>query len=423
MHFYDNCHNYIKKTIEIGIIPNLVIDRNEAYIIDPVYGIIRNRVNAEIAKTLFRLFLINRNDMDHDLAFKLINYLVNRQNHDGSWNEIHVKYNEKSALITSIVGESLIELIVNLQNKNIKCTNNFTYDYYFQALNKAKNYVLNNQISNGFFRKSSLYTADFLNVDATCGAFLAKYGDVFSDKKCIEVAKNTIEHIFTYQSEDGSIPYTTENKGNYSYSMQIPCIHYQGVTIYYLLKVIYSLKTNEYDSYFKKAILWLKNVQLYNGKFDWSKSGLMFAYYLSGAYAFAIPCFVYALKWNKQYESNIDMSFKLLEQNTSIIVNRWEKESMLTFPKSVSITAKSALIGNYPIKHIFFRFGYGIYRQFARRRFSNNVNPKIFRFLSGIMNIDTSTIEPDNNFPDLFMTSEVLDCLSYSLVINYINME
>ena len=56
-----------------------------------------------------------------------------------------------------------------------------------------------------------------------------------------------------------------------------------------------------------------------------------------------------------------------------------------------------------------------MYRQFSRRRFSNSVNPEMFNLLSGILGIESSTIEPDNNFPDLFMTSEVLDCLSYSI--------
>ncbi len=142
----------------------------------------------------------------------------------------------------------------------------------------------------------------------------------------------------------------------------------------------------------------------------------MFAYYLSGAYAFAIPCFMYGTKWSSNYSENAEKAMSVLETNVKSIVNRWERGSILSFPLYIFTALNTANIGNYPVSHKLFRFGYGMYRQFARCRFSNSVNPKIFNIISKVMNVNTSTVEPDNNFPDLFMTSEVLDCLSYSLV-------
>lgn len=400
----EHMHRMVCGIIEKGILPTLKIEDDVAYTVDPVYGIARNRVNAECVKALLRI-TDEKNSYQSDITNKLLKRLITKQAADGSWNEIHVKYNHPSALITSIVGEALLDGFVSTGNNDLEI-----------PIQKAKGYVLANQISTGYFRKSSVYVGDHLNVDATCGAFLAKYGKVFSDKECLDAARKTAEHVCKYQFLDGAFPYTNENKGNYQYDMQLPCIHYQGVTIYYLLKIIDALETEDFDPFIRKGVEWLKSVQLSDGRFDWSESGLMFAYCLSGAYAFAIPCFLYATKWDISYTSNAEKALQVMEENVNAIVNRWESASMWSLPFSVFTAAKTASIGNYPIKHRCFRFGYGMYRQFARRRFSNSVNPRLFNFLASTMGIETSTIEPDNNFPDLFMTSEVLDCLSYAMV-------
>ncbi len=396
-------HELVTRIIRNGILPSIKVEGELAYTVDPVYSIARNRVNAECAKTLMRINNIGDTDYT-ELVEKLLNWLLRKQNTDGSWNEVHVKYNQPSALITSIVGEAMVDGF-----KAVK------YDTFADAAREARDFVLNNQISSGYFKKSSIYTADHLNVDATCGAFLAKYGKVFSDSECLDAARITAEHICKYQFSDGAFPYTNENKGNYQYGLDIPCIHYQGVTLYYLLKIIGSLESDWLDPEFEKGIKWLISVQFPDGKFDWSKSGLMFAYYLSGAYAFAVPCFMYGTKWDPAYSKNAEKTLKVLESNVRDIANRWESASILSFPASFFTAFQTANIGNYPVSHRLFRFGYGMYRQFARRRFSNDVNPRMFNLLAGTMCIKTSTIEPDNNFPDLFMTSEVLDCLSYSL--------
>lgn len=396
-------YSLISETIQKGILPNQKVEGNLAYTVDPVYGIIRNRVNAECVKTLIRINGLRGSEYTNHIE-KLLNWLLDKQNSDGSWNEVHVNYNHPSALITSIVGEALVDGYLLLKNERLK-----------MAAFQARDFVLENQISPGYFKKSSVYTGDHLNVDATCGAFLAKFGKMFSDSECLDAAKTAAEHICKCQFSDGAFPYTNEKKGNYQYCLNIPCIHYQGVTLYYLLKIIDSLDNGWLDHEFEKGIKWLASVQFPDGKFDWSRSGLMFAYYLSGAYAFSIPCFIYGTKWNSTYSENAEKALNVLGLNVKDIVNRRENASMISFPASIFTTFNTANIGNYPLSHRLFRFGYGMYRQFSRRRFSNSVNPEMFNLLSGILGIESSTIEPDNNFPDLFMTSEVLDCLSYSI--------
>ena len=50
---------------------------------------------------------------------KLLNWLLDKQNSDGSWNEVHVNYNHPSALITSIVGEALVDGYLLLKNERL----------------------------------------------------------------------------------------------------------------------------------------------------------------------------------------------------------------------------------------------------------------------------------------------------------------
>lgn len=368
---------------------------SEAYLKDPVFHIVRNRVNSEFLKTIIRT---NKNK---EMINKIISFIISQQNENGSWNEVHPNYSKPSSLITSIIGDSLI---IGYE---------FLSENQLEALEKAKSYVISME-KDSFFLKSEGYTADHINVDATCGAFLANYGKKFSDKECLELAEKVALHIINSQLDDGSFPYTI-NKGNYAYNLDIPCIHYQGVTLYYLSKI------NEFidKEWIKKSILegckWLASVQDKNGSFDWSKSGLMFAYYLSGAYGFAFASFNYAAQWEPKYNENARKSLEMLIKNSKGIMLRWETSEWLNLPSTIVTTFKTSLVGNYPLRHRFFRFGYGTYRQIARRRYSENLDDKAFKFLTKIFRIKNSTIDPFSNYPDMFMTSEVLDCLSYSL--------
>ena len=384
--------NYIVGNVQKNIVEN----NDDAYILDPVFNIVRNRVNAEYVKTLIR---IQKNEM---LAKKIIRYILKQQNTNGSWNEIHPHYNSPSSLITSIIGDALLLGSYLFEDYEID-----------KAIQLAKNYVLS-QENTGIFLKSESYTADHLNVDATCGAFLAHYGEKYDDEVCREVALKTAKHIINNQFSDGLFPYTT-NKGNYSYNLNVPCIHYQGVTIYYLTKIYEYLE----EEWLKKSIIngtaWLADVQKDSGKFNWSKSGLMFAYYLSGSYAFAFATFKYATKWEKKYLKNADKSFYELNKNINGLVLRWEKDNWRSYPSSIFTTFKTSFLGEYPYSYKLFRFGYGSYRQIARRRFSETSNDKLFKKLVNILNLNISTVESFSNHPDMFMTSEVLDCVSYSL--------
>ena len=368
----------------------LVVQGDRAYFLDPVFGIVRNRVNAEICKSMLRTG-------DGRYAERMLNYMLEHQNADGSWNEIHVNYNQPSALITAFIGDALLH----------------AYDRYPHpgALKTARDYVLSCEMRPGYYLKSTRYTADHLNVDASCGAFLAHYGRVFSDEECIAAAERAAKNVCMHQKTGGAYPYAAD-KGTYPYPFTVPCIHYQGVTMYYLAQVQDVLEEAWIDESLKAGAAWLASAQKPDGRFDWSRSGLMFAYYLTGAYAFAYAAFVYASRWDQAYTAHAGLCLDRLNANRSGIMLRWESGRPDDLPAAVTVTAKTAGIGNFPFRHRAFRFGYGMYRQIARTRYSPAAESEGFALLCRLLNISASTVEPSKNFPDLFMTSEVLDCLT-----------
>lgn len=363
-----------------------------SYLLDPVFGIVRNRVNAEVAKTYVRLG-------QNQKAIQLLRYVLTAQAEDGSWDEIHPNYRQKSALATSFIGDALI----------------IAYPHFPEniPLENAKKFVMQNEKKSGYFLKSRTYTADHLNVDASCGAFLAEYGDLFSDENAIHAARRAAEHICRFQ-KNGYFPYTTD-KGNYPYTYNVPCIHYQGVTLYYLLKIQEIIDEPWLEKSLDSGTAWLASVQQDDGTFDWSKSGLMFAYYLTGAYAFAYAAFSSQSKQDERYRDNAQKCLSVIHNNIPSFALRWEAGSWMSFLIPEFITLRSAFLGEYPLDHRVFRYGYGTYRQIARRRYSEDpLHDILFQRLTKILHLSPSVIEASKNFPDLFMTSEILDCLTYS---------
>lgn len=376
-----------------GTVRNLaVVEGEAAYIRDPVFPVVRNRVHAEVCKAMLRTG-------GDPLVGPILNYVAACQNPDGSYNEVHVNYNEPSALITAFVGDALLEAASRYPHE--------------EALVKARDFVLASEMRPGCFLKSSGYTADHLNVDASCGAFLARYAERYDDRDARAAAERAAENVVRHQCKCGAYPYAVD-KGTYPYVFKLPCVHYQGVTIYYLAKANDVLLDDRIDESITKGVRWLADAQRPDGRFDWSRSGLSFAYYLTGAYAFAQASFVYASRFDGGYRRHADLCLDRLDANVQGLVPRWEPGSWSDIAGSVPTAVKTAALGGYPLPHQAFRFGYGMYREIARRRYAETAETRSFEVLCRLFGIRTSTVEPSKNFPDLFMTSEVLDCLSQS---------
>ena len=161
------------------------------------------------------------------------------------------------------------------------------------AINRAKDYVLSQEFFPGYFKKSAYNYTDCLNVNATCGAFLSQYAAKYNDDISREAARRAAHRICYHQFSNGAFPYTS-NIGGYplKYHHYVPCIHYQGVTLFFLFKIHQILKEKWMQYALEKGGEWLASVQKKNGYFDWSKSGLMYAYYLTAAYAFSTSSFL-----------------------------------------------------------------------------------------------------------------------------------
>jgi len=309
----------------------IIEKEDKAYLIDKTFNIVRNRENAEIINPLIE-------NGDIELANKIGNFLVSKQNKNGSWNEIHPFYNEESALITSIVGMALKKLGED------------------STVHRAEKYVMS-CLKGNYFLKSKKFTADHINVDATCSAF------VFEPK--------VIKHIFR---QNNPFPYCV-TKGSYRNLKNNECIFYQALTIYYLSKIL--PKGDLWE-----ATMWLRD-RLSGKGLKWGKNNLLFSKYLTGVYAYALYCFsLFGMKKEK------DICIKKLKENMrGGIMLRWEKSNKIRWSK-------------HPFE---------IYREIARRRYKKNIGNGS-RFLSKIMGF--STIEPMYNYQDYFMTTQVLNVLS-----------
>lgn len=370
--------------------PNVTVDGESAFITDPVTGLVRNRVHAEVAKALIRRG-------DGALAMRLLDYIGSRQGDDGSWNEIHLNYDRPSALITAIIGDAFLEADAIRPAA--------------EQAERAKDYVLSRELRPGYYLKSASVTADHLNVDATCGAFLARYGERYGDTDCREAAERAALWICDNMT-GGFFPYTLD-RGSYSHVFRVPCLHYQAVTLYYLIKINRYLRNPAVEARILEGTQWLAARQGPAGRFDWGESGLLFAYYLSGAYGFAYACYRSLEDEDPAFGEKAGLCLDVLAQNVRGLVLRWERDSLLSFPASLPDSIRTTAIGAFPLRQRLFRFGYASYRQLARRRYRDGLDDALFRFLVTTFRVPVTTIEPSANFPDLFMTSEVLDCLTY----------
>ncbi|NMC89356.1 MAG: hypothetical protein GYA64_06940, partial [Methanomicrobiales archaeon] len=178
-----------------------IIDGDTAYIRDPVFGIVRNRVHAEVVKAMIRAG-------GDPLVDLILNYVTGCQSPDGSWNEVHVNYNQPSALITAFIGDALLE-----------ATDKYPHE---EALMRARDSVAAAEVRPGYFLKSAQYTADHLNVDASCGAFLARYAEQYDDGAAQAAAVRAAENVVRHQRDDGTYPYAVD-RGTYPYTFDLPC--------------------------------------------------------------------------------------------------------------------------------------------------------------------------------------------------------
>ena len=247
--------------------------------------------------------------------------------------------------------------------------------------------------------------------------FLLKYGNKSSNENYINAGTRAVANICSHQFIDGSFPYSGPLRAYpYKYHFYIPCIHYQAVTLYYLIKTTPYIKSEWLEHSILSGTKWLMKNQRDDGHFKWGKSGLNFALYLSGTYAFAIPVYQKILADDENANKLMKKSLNVLkEQIFQDILLRWEKGSIKSIIKGFLEAPKGGLIGNYPIGFTFLRTMHRLYREVARSKISDQITPsKLITKPTGY-SAYLGTVESSTNHPDMYMTTEALDALSFSL--------
>ena len=372
-----------------------------AFLEDRFTGITRTRTTAELCSAMIKIHKLNVKNYKETIK-KITNWLITKQNKDGSWNETHTNYDNPSSVFTAICGLTLLE--VSEEFADIKIPR--------EVLDSAASFLLKQEIKNGHFRKSEHYHADVFNADAMVSAFLIKYGVKWNIQQYVEAAKRGIKNIILQQKKNGEFPYGSKTvQYPYKYHLDVPCIHYQAVILYYLEKCREFYKDNEVENSIRNGIKWLQNNQKTSGEFDWKNSGLNFALYLTATYAFAV--FLYSRYDPIEERSRILNTIRILNQQYKKgILLRWEKSSVLKMIYGILFSLKGGTIGNYPINFKILRTLHRIHREISRLRVSSKMTPsKITRVKTGYSAI-LSTVESSTNYPDLYMTTQALDTLA-----------
>ena len=100
MNIFAETSDVTKKLLD-GVMEQVTITDEEAFVNDKVTKVIRTRVTAEICSTLVKLHSLKilENKM---LIQKMSRWLIDNQNSNGSWNETHINYNQPSTVFTSV---------------------------------------------------------------------------------------------------------------------------------------------------------------------------------------------------------------------------------------------------------------------------------------------------------------------------------
>ena len=117
MNLFDEINDVIKKLLG-GVMQQLTITDEDAFLNDNVSKVVRTRFTAELCSTLVKLHNLKISD-HQSMIKKLTKWLIDNQNADGSWNEKHIKYDKPSTVFTSVCALSLLETSESFPDLNI----------------------------------------------------------------------------------------------------------------------------------------------------------------------------------------------------------------------------------------------------------------------------------------------------------------
>ena len=398
-------HSDMQKICEefrLLLLDHIVIENDIAYTIDPLTK--QNNIHCDLDICNGLKYLADSNVQSHaELIKSILNNLIEKQNVDGSWNEVHMNYNKPSTLMTSLVGLTLLN-----------CKDYVDKNELNKILKKTSIYIKSQEYSPGYFKKSESYFADILNVDASVGAFFSEYGVEYNKPSCIRSAEIAAHNVCCHQFPDGSFPYSISIRAYpYKYHLNVPSIFYQSIVLFYLIKINKALNLDWLKCSIDNGTEWLIKSQKKNGFFKWSNSGLPFSLYLNSTYVLSL----YAYLSNNDYTNVPKTLIAFKSQFDENHLWKLEKANFITLPFEIKKVLNIALKSNYPIKHKLFRIVHCFLMEIARRRHADPTNDKFTRILYKISKIESSTYLKFSNYSDFAMNCEIFHYLAASSII------
>ena len=317
----------------------------------------------------------------------LVDNLFNLQNQiNGYFVEKHANYSKPSALVTALAGIALID--------SLNIVNEIKKKKIFNSLKKINDFLIQQEINKGSYRKSFGFNYSIVNSNASIALFMILYYKITKKEILLTKVKDFINSLKNCTLNNGAITY-----GIYGQKYFIPCIYYHALTVNHLIRIKLLIDSKKLSKYLNYYLKWIKTCYDSNG-IKWKMSGFMFSTYLNQAYAFILAI-------NKIFRLN--EKDNLLEFYMENIFNgflfRCDKVPGIIKRINISIhvgikSSESKLI---KFIHVFLMIFYSLLLRFNIRAKPRvyKINP-IFKYLG----IHSSVSPPMNNSLDYMVTIE-----------------
>jgi hypothetical protein len=287
------CLSWIEKTME-----------KEDYRISPM------NLSA-LATSYFNISKIASVESYYRKGLNLIWRVLEKQNSDGSWNEIYPGINVKSTLATAYVGLMLYK--AGLYDGKLLSA-------MYNNLLKAAEYVIVNEKRPGYFIKSEVNDHDTVNVNLVCALFLLYMHKYFQRDDFLNISLRTMRRMMKVQLESGAFQYYSDEK------QYLTPLHYHAFDTRLLAEYFTIIPNDNIRSVIMKAVAWLSSKIDKNGRLNWSGDLAVWVYRIFSTYGNTFYTFSFV-------SNNIDYNFKkFAERVARYIISRQHSDG--SFPES-----------------------------------------------------------------------------------------
>lgn len=227
-----------------------------------------------IIKILLPFKLLSQNE-----AQRILSFVIRNQRKDGSWPEILAwrPAEERSVVSTAITGFQLFDLTEAFEDFREESWN---------RLQIAGDFVVCQEVEDGWFRKSKNISLDTINVNVLSSLFLVKCYNAFDRSEYFAASLRGIKRAIKSQKTNGEFLY-------YTTVPRIASLFYHAITANCLAEFYQGYP---YDEALKSAIkagLWMVAKQNQQGRFSWRGCVDHWSYKNFSTYAFALETFAF----------------------------------------------------------------------------------------------------------------------------------